>query len=167
MPKVRVTITGLGKNFSKVQSQIIQKLSERQIFEIAQETNRVIKAKIKASIERDGSTGNLEDSFTVVKITDGYGVGDIDFLNKNAKYWYWMNYGVAQSGRTTPPRSRGQFNSGNPAPQTGGGNSRWNQSAGGQFLINPTKPIDAKNYIQKTISEINQIISSVVRRVKL
>ena len=166
MPRVRVTISGINKDFARIQAQTIQKLSERQIFEIAKETERVIKAKITASIEREGSTGNLANSFTTVKITGGYGVGDIDFLNKNAKYWYWMNYGVAQSGRTTPPRSRGQFNSGNPAPQTGGGNSRWNQSAGGQFLINPTKPIDAKNYIQATISEINQIISSVVRRVK-
>lgn len=167
MAKVRVTITGLGKDFARIQAQTIQKLSERQIFEIAKETTRVIKAKIKGSIERDGSTGNLENAFTTVKITDGYGVGDIAFLDQQAPQWSFMNYGVTKSGRKTPPRSRGAFATGNAAPQAGGGNSRWNQTSGGQFLINPTKAITPKNYIQATISEINQIISSVVRRVKL
>ena len=131
------------------------------------ETERVIKAKIKESIERDGSTGNLADSFTTVKIPNGWGVGDIDFLNQNAKYWYWINYGVAQSGRTTPPISRGAFKSGNPSPSSAGGNSRWGQSSNGQYMIKPSKPIEAHNYIQKTINQINQIISSVLGRTKL
>ena len=167
MANVRVSITGLGKNFAKIQAQTIARLSERQIHEMALETERVIKAKIKERIERDGSTGNLANSFTTVKISNGWGVGDIDFLNQNAKQWYWLNFGVAQSGRTTPPRSRGAFSSGNPAPQSAGGNSRWNQSSTGQYLINPSKPIEAKNYIQATINEINQIISSVLRRTKI
>jgi hypothetical protein len=162
-----VTVEGLGKDFAKIQAQVITRLSERQIEEIARETERVIKAKIKERIEREDSTGNLANSFTTVKITDGWGVGDIDFLNKNANYWYWQNYGVAQSGRKIPPSSRGQFRTGNPAPSSEGGNSRWDQSSNGQFMINPTKAIEAKNYIQATINEINKIISSVVRRVKL
>lgn len=166
MSRVRVSIEGIGKDFAKIQAQTIQKLSERQIFEIAKETERVIKAKIKERIEREGSTGNLANSFTTVKIEGGWGVGDIEFLNRNARYWYWQNFGVAQSGRKVPPSSRGQFRTGNPAPQSAGGNSRWDQSSTGQYLINPSKPIEAKNYIQATIFEINQIISSVVRRVK-
>ena len=167
MANVRVSITGLGKNFARTQIQTIARLSERQIREMALETTRVIQAKIKERIERDGSTGNLADSFTTVKIPNGWGTGDIDFLNQNAKYWYWQNFGVAQSGRTTPPSSRGAFTSGNPAPSSGGGNSRWGQSSNGQYMIKPTKPIEAKNYIQATINEINQIISSVLGRTKL
>ncbi len=166
MPKYRVSITGLGKDFARIQTQTIQRLSERQIFEIAKETERVIKAKITESIERDGSSGNLANSFTTVKISGGWGVGDINFLDQHAPYWSFMNYGVTKSGRKTPPRSRGAFATGNPAPQQSGGTSRWGQSAGGQYLINPTKSISPKNYIQKTISEINQIIASVVRRTK-
>ena len=166
MPKVRVSIKGIGKDFAKIQAQTIARLSERQIEEIARETEKVIKAKIRERIEREGSTGNLANSFTTVKISNGWGVGDINFLNQNAKYWYWMNYGVAQSGRTTPPKSRGAFRTGNPAPSSEGGTSRWNQSSTGQYMINPTKPIEAKNYIQATISEINLIIASVVRSVK-
>ncbi len=167
MATVRVRFKGLGKDFAKIQGKIIRKLSDRQIEEIARETEKVIKGKITDSIQREGSTGNLANSFTTVKITDGFGVGDIDFLNKQAPYWFWQNFGKAQSGRTTPPRSRGRFDTGNPQPTGGGGKSRWNQSSTGQFLIDPKKPIEAKNYIQSTINEINQIVSSVVRRVKL
>lgn len=167
MTKVRVSITGLGKNFAQVQAQAIARLSERQIHEMALETERVIKAKITERIERTGSTGNLANSFTTVKILNGWGVGDIDFLNQHANYWYWMNFGVAQSGRTTPPKSRGAFRSGNPAPSSEGGTSRWNQSSTGQYMINPAKPIEAKNYIQATINEINLIITSVLGRTKL
>jgi len=163
---VRVTITGLGKDFVRRQATIIKALSERQIEEMARETEVVIRANIKERIEREGSTGNLANSFTTVKISDGWGVGDVDFLNTNAPYWYWQNYGVAQSGRTTPPRSWGKFTSGNPAPQSSGGNSRWSGQESAIYVINPTKPITAKNYIQATINEINTIISSVLRRSK-
>ena len=53
--------------------------------------------RIKERVERDGSTGNLANSFTTVKITNGWGVGDIDFLNQNANYWYWQNLSSAQT----------------------------------------------------------------------
>ncbi len=167
MPNIRVSVEGLGKNFAKIQANIIRNLSDRQIEAIARQTEVVIKQKIAERIEREGSTGNLANSFTTVKITDGWGVGDIDFLNQQAPYWFWQNFGKAQSGRTIPPRSRGRFRTGNPQPVQGGGKSRWNQSTGGQFLIDPKKPIEAKNYISATLNEVNQIVSSVVRSIKL
>ena len=164
MTTVSVTVAGLGPKFIQTQIQKITNIAQRQIKEIAYETERVIRQKIKESIEREGSTGNLADSFFAFPMTDGYGVGNIDYLNTNAKAWHWQNYGIAQSGRKVPPRSRGQFRTGSPAPASGGGNSRWNQSSTGQYMINPTKAITAKNYIQKTVNEINQIISSVLKR---
>jgi hypothetical protein len=167
LPNIRISISGLGKDFARIQTQVIAKLSEKHIEAIARETEVVIKAKIKERIEREGSTGNLANSFTTVKIPDGWGVGDIDFLNTQAPYWYWQNFGKAQSGRTTPPRSRGQFGTGNPQPIAGGGRSKWNQNSNGQYLIDPKKPIEAKNYIQATLNEVNKIISSVVRTIKL
>ena len=167
MANVKVTITGLGKNFARVQSEIIRRLSDRQIEAIARETEVVIKQKITERIQREDSTGNLADAFTTVRLSDGWGVGDIDFLNRQAPYWFWQNFGKAQSGRTIPPRSRGQFKTGSPQPIAGGGKSRWNQSSSGRYLIDPKKPIEAKNYIQATLNEVNQIISSVIRRVRL
>lgn len=163
MAKVTVKIN--DKNFIRQQIPIIVNLAERQIEAIARETEKVIQAFITGSIKRDGSTGNLANSFTTVRIIGGFGVGDIDFLNKQAPQWHWVNYGVAQSGRRIPPKSRGSF-SGKP-PSPGGGKSRWNQSSNGQFLINPRKAIGAMNYIQKTLNEVDKIISSVVRTIKL
>ena len=124
MVRYRVNITGLGKDFTRRQVQSIQNLAERQIEEIARETELVIKQKISERIERAGSTGNLADSFTTVPLGfASWGVGDIDYLNKQAPYWYWQNFGVAQSGRTTPPRSVGQFSPGiaKPTPGQSGG----------------------------------------------
>ncbi len=164
----RVKIIGLGQKFIRTQVITIQRLSERQIEAIARETEIVIQREITArSDKREGSTGKLANGFFALPITNGWGVGDIDFLNQNVKYWYWQNFGVAQTGRTTPPNSRGAFNTGNPAPIQGGGNSRWNQSSNGKFLIKPNKPIEAKNYIQATINQVNQIIASVTARIRL
>lgn len=164
----RVKISGLGQNFIRTQVITIKQLSERQIEAIARETEIVIQREITARIDkREDSTGKLAKSFFTVQLTDGWGVGDIDFLNQNAKYWFWQNFGIAQSGRTIPPASRGAFNTGNPKPNSAGGNSRWNQSSNGQYLIQPSKPIEAKNYIQATINQINQIVASVTRSIRL
>lgn len=164
----RVKITGLGRNFIRNQVISIQDLSDRQVKAIADETVIVIRREITARIEREGSTGNLANSFFAFPITGGHGVGDIEFLNQNAKYWYWQNFGIALSGRSIPPstaefpRNRGSFNG--QAPQAGGGTSRWGK---GVFPITPTKPIEAKNYIQATVSQVNQIVASAIRRVRL
>ena len=34
-------------------------------------------------------------------------------------------------------------------------------------MIRPTKAIEAKNYIQATINQVNQIVASVVSRIRL
>lgn len=161
MAKVKVTITGLGVNFARVQAQSITLLSDRQIEAMARETELVIQTKIQERIKRDGSTGHLASSFQTIKTPGGWGVGDIDYLNTNAKQWYWLNFGVAQSGRTTPPgtnenpRIRGHF-----SPDTNGRFTKGSPS----FPMNPTKPIEAINYIQATLNEVNAIITKVLAR---
>ncbi|KKL52802.1 hypothetical protein LCGC14_2281810 [marine sediment metagenome] len=161
MANVKVTITGLGQNFVRIQAQTIALIAERQIEAMARETEIVIQQKIQERIKRDGSTGHLARSFFTVKTTDGWGVGDIDFLNANAKQWHWLNYGIAQSGRTTPPgtnenpRIRGHFTS-----HTKGRFMKGSPS----FPMNPTKPIEAINYIQATLNEVNGIIAKVLAR---
>lgn len=166
MPRVKVTISNFkGNKFVRQHIATIRNLSERHLQAIAEETVKVIRQKITERIERQGSTGNLANSMTAIPITGGWGVGDISFLNSQAPYWYWQNYGVAQSGRRIPPRSGGEFQQGNPRPVSSGGNARWGQPGG--FMINPQKPISPKNYIQATINEINKIVQDVVRRVKL
>ena len=165
MSNVRVSISGLGKDFVRRQMQTVKELAETQIEEMARQTAITMKRIIAERIEREGSTGNLEEAITAFPITNGWGVGDIDFLNKQVPYWYWQNFGVAQSGRSIPPsttefpKNRGSF-AGN-APSSGGGSDRWEK---GIYPIYPKQAIEAKNYIEATINEINQIIASVIRR---
>ena len=161
MANVRVTITGMGAKFAKVQTQTIALIAERQIEAMARETETVIQNKIQERIKRDGSTGHLASSFQTVKISGGWGVGDIEYLNANAPQWHWLNFGVAQSGRRIPPgtnenpRIRGHF-----SPDTKGRFTKGSPS----FAMNPTKPIEAMNYIQATLNEVNGIIAKVLAR---
>jgi len=161
LANVKVTISGLGQNFVRTQIASIRLLSERQIEAMARETEIVIQRIIQERIKRDGSTGHMASGFQTVKTTDGWGVGDIDYLNANVKQWYWLNFGVAQSGRTIPPgtnenpRIRGHFSS-----HTKGRFQKGSPS----FPMNPTKPIEAMNYIQATLNEVNGIIAKVLSR---
>lgn len=77
----------------------------------------------------------------------GWGVGNIEKLNTNAKYWRAVNYGSSHMvGKKMP---MGQFNPGNPQPQSQNtGDGRWQ---GGNFVATVTKPIPAMNYIEKTV----------------
>lgn len=165
----RVTIKSKGK-FGFKQSQIIELLSNKHIEAIAKDTETIIKEKIIESLQRPGSTGNLANSFFAERIgIRGWGVGNIPFLNKNASYWRWINYGVAGTGRTTPPPSIGSFSPGNPAPSGGDfrkGRFAQNSGSSGGFLMNPNKPIEPHNYIARTLVQVPGIIKSVLIRIK-
>jgi hypothetical protein len=145
-------------------------------WEIQEELNRIGKSAhelmintIKSSIKREGSTGNLENSiqfqFWNTGFSCGFWIGDIDFLNANAKYWRWLNYGIAGTGRTTPPPNLGYFG-GNRPPQMYGGTEKWTHTGSkDNYLMIPRKPIEAVNYIEKTISQLNIDIPAMLDRV--
>jgi hypothetical protein len=163
----RVIISGVEK-FGKREFQTIQRLSIKQLSEIAKITEITIQRKIQESLQRPGSTGNLANSFFAEPIgTNGWGIGNISYLNTHAKYWRWINFGVAGTGRTTPPTTTGTFSPGNNAPngadfRTG----RFTHSSSSGFLLTPTKPIQAHNYIARTLVDIPNIISSALTRIK-
>jgi hypothetical protein len=153
-------------------------LKDRHLFQLSEETVKEIKNKIGESIQRPESTGHLADSFFADKLADGYGIGNIDYLNQNAKQWYWIEYGVAQTGRRVPPGYAenpsiiGTFNPGIPAPTSQdfrGGRFQIGQrqsADGGIYALNPKKPIEPHNYISKTVARISEIINLVLKRVK-
>ena len=64
-------------------------LSEKQTFVLSEETVKEIRRQIERLTYREGSTGRLASSFFAEKISEGYGIGNIDYLNQNAKYWHW------------------------------------------------------------------------------
>lgn len=168
MSFIRVNITGLGEKFENEQKAFLSILANTQVEEMAKETEKVIKQNITQSIQRPDSTGNLALQMYAEKIGDkNWGIGNISVLNVKAKYWKWLNYGVAGTGRTTPPTTIGYFNPGNPAPEASSfrqGRFVHDSSENGGFLMIPNRPIQAHNYIEKTLSEIPSIIQIVLGR---
>ena len=163
MGRVRVKIIGADK-FAKEQLNFIKRLADRQIKEIALETEDVIKQKIADSIRRDGSTGNLASSFFSEPIPGGWGVGNITFLNAQAPYWRHVNFGSKAIGASHSHRvPQGAFNPGGSIPSSNGGGQGWSVGAG-TFSFIPNKPIAPLNYIAKTLQEIPRITSRVLNR---
>lgn len=157
MGNITVKIIGADK-FAKEQSIIIKNLVERQIKRIAKLTEDVIREKIRESVQRVGSTGNLANSFYAEKILDGWGVGNINYLNKNAPYWRHVNFGSQAIGANWQHRvPTGGFSPGEPKPLAGASGSRW-QVGGANYSFIPTKPIAPLNYIAKTLQELNIIV---------
>ncbi len=162
---IKVKVIGV-EDFVLKQKEFVTILAKTEIEKLAKETANVMKQKVTDSIQRPGSTGNLADSINAEKISElSWGIGNISYLNTHAKYWRWINYGVAGTGRTTPPTSIGFFSPGQSAPSRSAfGQGRFTQSSGadGGFLMIPTKPISAHNYIEKTLTEIPNIILRVL-----
>jgi len=152
-----------GKSFVNVLIDKAKILADRQIQDVAKETEKVIRSEISSGIKRSGSTGNLANSFFVVKTHNGWGVGDIEYLNKHAPYWRHINYGSFAIGANWRHVVRpGMFFPGTSSPDSqyaGEGNQgpdRWLASSGigSQYSFVPTKEIKAHNYIEKTLASI-------------
>lgn len=168
MARARVIITKRNNiPLEKEIREFVLPLSEKQTFVLSEETVKVIRDKIAESIQRPGSTGKLASGFFSEKIQEGYGIGNIDYLNQNAKYWHWQNYGIAQSGRTTPPTSIGTFTDGQPDRNSFRQGRFIHSSEGdGGYLMIPTRPLEAMNYIEKTIARIPELANQVLNTVK-
>ena len=166
----RVVIKKLNpKSLESEIREFIIPLSERQMFHMSEETVKEIRNKIAESIQRPGSTGNLASSFFAEKTADGYGVGNINYLNTNCKYWSWINYGIAQSGRKVPPMSTGFFAPGQAEPMQSEfrtGRFEYTGDFANAYLLNPKRAIEPHNYIEKTIARIAEIANSVLFMVK-
>lgn len=158
---IKVNITGL-KKFKNDQRQFLTILAEKHTKALADETRDVMKQKIADSITRANSTGNLEDNITSEPIQGGHGVGNIEQLNREAKYWRHWNYGSLAIGAKWEHRvPKGGFNPGNPAPQDGSSGARWEVGSGPYSFV-PTKPIEPSNFIDKTLAEIPFIVRKVL-----
>lgn len=163
MSKTTVKILNTEK-FLTEEFKIIKDLGEKEVEEIAKEVEKRIQFNILASIQRPGSTGNLAKSFFASKIPNGWGIGDIAYLNQHAPYWQWINYGRAKSGRTVPPATKGYFNPGVPYPDGSAfRQGKW-QTTTQAFLMVPTRPIQAHNFIARTLQSLNPIIAFVLSR---
>ena len=158
-----VEIKGLNQ-FITAQIKLVGQISERQISQIAQASSEAMRENIRISIQRPGSSGDLERAIFAQPLNDGkgsWGVGFIDYMNKAVPYWRWINFGIAGTGRTTPPASLGSFSPGQERPSAGAFRSGRFQKDG-LFLVQPKRPIQPHNYIQRTLQQQKEIIASVL-----
>lgn len=150
---ITAIVSRQGQSIPAVISQQIGILAEEHTKILAEEHKKELNKQIEESRERSikPEGEHLMVQIQVEKIigeTPGYGVGNIDTLNKKAPWWAWINFGRAFSGRTIPPgtkdnpRIKGHFE------PTAKGIFTKGQP---KFSINPKKPIKPHNYIEKAL----------------
>ena len=103
---------------------------------------------------------HLKDQIQVEKIDNGYGVGNISVLNIKAKWWRWLNYGIAGTGRRIPPGTKDNPKiTGHFVPGTKGIFTKGQP----KFPIDPKKPIKAHNYIEKALGAMLNKVKELLK----
>lgn len=146
------------KNLNKKLDKFIKSNSDEQL-RIGANTLNFMKSFIRNNVKREGSTGNLENSITLVvpdpTSKSAVYIGDKDKMSSQAPYWYVVNYGkTTKGGKFIPPPNYGIFGQGTP-PQPGVGTEQWTHLGAkakkfADFIIPKTfTPI---NYIQAGVN---------------
>jgi hypothetical protein len=136
----------------------------KQVKDLGSQTAEQMKTIIKDSKVRPqaGEPTTLEANIDVEFFADdrGWGVGDIEKLNKNAEYWRAVNFGSNHLvGKRLP---LGRFE---PDPENGRPNDayfregRW--KVPGVFSALVKRPIPAMNYIEKTVNFLRRKINEI------
>jgi len=167
---ITAIVTRVGKAIPEVIQQQLGILSEEHTKALAEEHKKQLDSAIEDTRERSLKPvgKHLSDQIQVEKIAEsgfsgvvnsGYGVGNIQVLNKEAPWWVWLNFGKAGTGRTIPPgtkenpRITGHF-----VPGTKGIFTKGQP----KFPIDPKKAIKAHNYIEKAlgimISKVRELL---------
>jgi hypothetical protein len=151
---ITAIVTEKGQSIPTIIQQEIGQMSEEHAKILAEEHKKELDKAIDDTRERSlKPVGNhLKDQIQVEKITEGesvgYGVGNIEVLNQKAKWWVWLNFGQAGTGRTIPPGTKDNPNiMGHFVPLTKGIFTKGQP----KFPMNPKKPIKAHNYIEKAL----------------
>jgi hypothetical protein len=139
---------------------------QNQLNFMKEDAHQFMREIIKSKIKRVGSTGNLANSiqaeFWKAGNDCGFWIGDVDYLNANAKYWHWLNYGVAQTGRKIPPPNYGYFGQGE-APHLHGQGQAWTHTGDkGDYLMIPWQAIEPMDYIDTTILKVDTEIPELL-----
>jgi len=162
---ITAIITQKGKAIPTVISQQLGILTEEHTKILAEEHKNQLDKAIDDTRERSLKPhgDHLKDQIQVEKISQaensGYGVGNIETLNQKAKWWVWLNFGRAGTGRTIPPSTKdypglvGHFE-----PSTQGIFTKGQP----KFPIFTKRAIKAHNYIEKAlgimISKVKELL---------
>ena len=107
-----------------------------------------------------GESTDLENNIDVTHYSDGsgWGVGDIQKLDQNSKYWRAVNFGSSHLvGKTI----HGQFEPGEPKPNPQDGANRTGRLKTGWYTVTIKNPILPMNYIEKTINFVRRQINNL------
>lgn len=154
-----------GSSIPTVISQELGKLTEEHTKLLAEEHQKELVKNIDETRERvvKNQGLHLKDAIEVEKIhgdMPGYGVGNIETINKKTPWMWWINFGRALSGRTIPsgtvdnprimghfePNDKGIFVKGQP-----------------KFPMNPKKAISAHNFIERALGTMINKVRSLLK----
>ncbi len=136
-----------------------------------EKTANVMKGRIENTRKRRKGEKSITDYLNVEKIGPQtaevrLGIGNIQQLNKEVPYWYFINYGkMFTSGNSLPnygkPVTPGSFD-GEP-PIKGASGQRW-QAGKGEYTFKAKKPIEPKHYIEAGSEFLKREIKKVVKQ---
>lgn len=131
---------------------------------------------ITSNRKRAGGTGNLARAIKFEKTIGAgvfsWGIGNINLLNSQAKYWYVVNYGKKVSGELFVPGGRkyrpigftdGRADSSKRGQGTAKAISFKKIAGGGDPIPSVIRPI---NYIQATRHQLNKEIRLLLAKLK-
>lgn len=145
-----------GKNLEKELIQFAVREEERILERLARIAEQAIREHIRAGLKHPSkSSGNLERNFYAHKFSEGglngWAVGDVTELNEKSPSWRHLNYGSeAISANWDHWLPKGRWEDG-----------LWVEDSEGYFS-KPTKPIEARNYIEKTLLDLESAIQRVL-----
>lgn len=152
------TDRGIGEIIKEIDAH--QAKVEVMVMSIGKGTVDKMRSVIRQKKKRPGGTGNLEKNIDMEVIMGkdiiGWGVGNIDKLNKNASWWSFVNFGVSQKGMRIPGRGKrvptGAFVPGKPRPDPGSfQEGTWKKGAGNFSFVAKRGILHPLNYISKTM----------------
>ena len=154
--KVRVVIRDkTGKNFRITEIARIERMSELDTERLARECEKVIQSTIMNKAANP--TGKLASMFVAGPIPRGWGVGDIDLLDTVTPYWAHINWGSEGIGANWD-----HF-----LPKGFWFNGRWvTDQEEGFSGIKPKTPIQALNYIESTLQQMQVLTPTILKMSK-
>ena len=152
MSKITVTSSVKPGELRKWATDIAEKSAERVVRRLAEIAEVSIKTEIMNSSKMP--TGALANAFYKIQFSRyHWGVGDIDNLNDTVPYWRHVNFGSeAIDANWQHILPKGHWEDG-----------RWVEGSGpDDYFAVPNTPIQAHNYIEKTIAQMQSAINQVI-----
>lgn len=155
----------IGKHWIEVETEITL---------LGEEILSYMQQFITSRIHRDGSTGNLVKSINIEYWANkgvespfaGWGIGKMSDMDKEAPYWYLINYGGMSFVANFGMGIGGSFNGEAPDPMKAGSGVGTQRFGAGNFVMFPKSPILPMGYIEASRLELDKNINLIIQKLK-